>query len=84
MFGIRFIKSQPTTHRMPFRGGKLAREGAGLSFFCFAPATTLVAVSVASHDRHFMPGLVAADFLRFTAGMEGAVSMSETQGCLVL
>ncbi len=55
MFGIRFIKSQPTTHWMQFRGGKLAREGAGLSFFCFAPATTLVAVSV-----------------------------SETQGCLVL
>ena len=42
MFGIRFIKSQPTTHLMHFRGGKLIREGAGLSRFYYAPVTTMV------------------------------------------
>lgn len=33
MFGIRFIKSQPTVHLMQFRAGKVVREGSGLSFF---------------------------------------------------
>jgi hypothetical protein len=28
MFGIRFIKSQPTVHLMQFRAGKVVREGA--------------------------------------------------------
>jgi hypothetical protein len=27
MFGIRFIKSQPTVHLMQFRAGKVVREG---------------------------------------------------------
>ena len=39
---------------MQFRAGRLVREGAGLSFFYYAPATTLVAVPVASHDCPFM------------------------------
>lgn len=66
MFGIRFIKSQPTTHLMQFRGGQLVREGAGQSFFYYAPASTLVAVPMASHDRPFILELVTADFQNVT------------------
>jgi hypothetical protein len=66
MFGIRYIKTQPTTHLLQFRGGKLAREGAGLSFFYYAPATTLVAVPVASHDRPFILELVTSHFQSVT------------------
>lgn len=66
MFGIRFIKSQPTVHLMQFRGGKLVREGAGESFFYYGPTTTLVAVPVASRDRPFMLELVTADFQSVT------------------
>jgi hypothetical protein len=66
MFGIRFIKSQPTTHLMQFRGGRLERQGAGLSFFYYGPATTLVAVPLASSDRPFMLDLVTSDFQRVT------------------
>lgn len=62
MFGIRYIKTQPTTHLMQFRRGRLVRQGAGLSFFYFAPASTLVAVPVGSQDRDFMLELVTADF----------------------
>lgn len=62
MFGIRFIKSQPTTHLMQFRGGRLVRQGAGLSFLYYAPTTTLVAVPVASRDAGFMLELVTSDF----------------------
>jgi SPFH domain / Band 7 family len=66
MLGFRFIKSQPTTHLMQFRGGKLVREGAGQSFFYYAPSATVVAVPVASHDRPFILELVTADFQSVT------------------
>ena len=62
MLGIQFIKSQPTTHLMQFRGGKLVRQGAGLSFFYYAPTTSLVAVPIASRDAGFMLDLVTSDF----------------------
>jgi hypothetical protein len=66
MFGIRYIKSQPTTHLMQFRKGRIVRQGAGLSFFYYAPARTLVAVPVASQDAGFMLELVTSDFQSVT------------------
>jgi hypothetical protein len=39
MFGIRFIKSQPTVHLMQFRAGKVVREGSGQSFYYYAVAS---------------------------------------------
>lgn len=62
MFGIRFVKTQPTTHLMQFRRGRLVREGAGLAFFHYTPASTLVAVPVGSQDCGFMLELVTADY----------------------
>lgn len=62
MFGLRFIKTQPTTHLMQFRRGRLVREGAGLSFLYYAPTSTVVAVPVASRDAGFMLELVTGDF----------------------
>jgi regulator of protease activity HflC (stomatin/prohibitin superfamily) len=66
MFGIRYIKTQPTTHLMQFRRGRIAREGAGLSFFYYAPASTLVAVPVGSQEGGFMLELVTADYQSVT------------------
>ena len=42
MLGLQFIKTQPTTHLMQFRKGRVVRAGAGLSFFYYAPNSTLV------------------------------------------
>lgn len=72
MFGLRFIKSQPTTHLMQFRRGRLVREGAGLAFFYYAPTSTLVAVPVGSQDRPFMLELPTVDFQSVT--VQGQVS----------
>ncbi|MEY4564346.1 MAG: hypothetical protein RLZZ618_3623 [Pseudomonadota bacterium] len=72
MFGLRYIKSQPTVHLMQFRGGKLQREGAGQSFFYYGPASTLVAVPIASHDRPFILSLVTSDFQSVT--LQGQVT----------
>jgi len=77
MFGVRFIKSQPTTHLMQFRGGKLVREGAGMSFFYYAPTATVVAVPVASHDRPFMLSLVTSDFQSVTVQGQVTYRISE-------
>jgi regulator of protease activity HflC (stomatin/prohibitin superfamily) len=66
MFGIRFIKVQPTTYLMQYRAGKIVREGLGLSFFYYAPTTSLVAVPVASTDTPFIFQETTADFQAVT------------------
>jgi len=62
MFGIRFIKVQPTTHLLQYRSGKIERSGVGLAFFYFAPTTSLVAVPIASTDALFIFNEVTGDF----------------------
>jgi len=54
MLGIRYIKVPPTTYLIEYRRGRLVREGPGLALFCYAPATSLVAVPLASMDVPFM------------------------------
>jgi len=72
MFGVRFVKTQPTTHLMLFRKGRIVREGAGLSFFYYAPNASLVAVPVASQVSNFMLELVTGDFQGVT--VQGEIS----------
>ncbi|MGK6309810.1 SPFH domain-containing protein [Variovorax sp. DT-64] len=72
MLGIQFIKTQPTTHLMQFRKGRIVREGAGLSFFYYAPSSSLVAVPIASQASNFMLELVTSDFQAVT--VQGEIS----------
>ncbi|NPC55277.1 SPFH domain-containing protein [Caenimonas soli] len=72
MFGIQFIKTQPTIHLMQFRRGRVVREGAGLSFFYYAPSSSLVAVPIASQTSDFMLELVTSDFQSVT--VQGEIS----------
>src|SRR5262245_39957178 len=66
MFGWRYIKVPPTTFVMQFVGGRVKREGTGLSFFYFAPRSTLVAVPVGSTDVPFIFNETTADFQAVT------------------
>ena len=66
MFGIRFIKVEPTDFVLQFKRGTVVREGAGLSFFCFAPTTSLVLVPIGSVDVPFIFQEVTADFQQVT------------------
>ncbi len=66
MFGIRYLKLAPTTYALHYRGGRLAREGAGLSFFYWAPGSTVVAVPLASADLPFAFQEATADFQSVT------------------
>ena len=62
MFGLRFIKIAPTTHVIQYSGGKVVREGAGISFFYYSPTTSLVAVPVGSTDVPFIFEEQTADY----------------------
>lgn len=72
MLGIKFIKVQPTTYLLQYRHGKIVREGVGLSFFYYAPTSSLVAVPVASTDTPFIFQETTADFQTVT--MQGQVT----------
>src|ERR1700736_6197935 len=66
MFGIRYFKASPTTFVLQFQNGFAKREGTGLSFFYFAPSSTLVAVPVGSTDVPFIFNEITNDFQAVT------------------
>jgi len=66
MFGIRYRKASPTDYILHFSGGKLAREGPGLSFFYFHPSSFLVSVPLASINIPFVFNEPTADFQTLT------------------
>jgi regulator of protease activity HflC (stomatin/prohibitin superfamily) len=72
MFGIRFIKVQPTTYLLQYRRGQLVREGLGLAFFFYAPTTSLVAIPVASSEVPFIFEETTSDFQ--TVSIQGQVT----------
>lgn len=77
MLGIRFIKSQPTTYLIEYKLGKIARQGAGLSFLYFAPTTTLAAIPAGSRDESFIFQQVTADFQTITVQGQIAYRINE-------
>ncbi len=69
---FRYLKAAPTTWVMQFSAGKPKRRGVGLSFWYWAPTTTLVQVPVSSADLPFAFSEVTADFQSVT--VQGQVS----------
>jgi regulator of protease activity HflC (stomatin/prohibitin superfamily) len=66
MFGINYRKSSPTDYVFQFAGGKLIREGAGLSFFYFSPAASIVSIPIASANVPFVFNEPTSDFQMLT------------------
>ena len=62
MFGIRYLKVPTTTYVVQYTKGQPRREGAGLSFFYFAPTSVIVQIPVSSVDIPFAFTEVSADF----------------------
>jgi hypothetical protein len=77
MFGIRYLKVPPTTYVMHYASGKVRREGAGQSFFYFAPTATIVTVPLSSVDVPFAFSEVTADFQDAT--IQGELTYRITQ-----
>jgi hypothetical protein len=62
MFGVKFIKFQPGEYVLMYKNGKVVKEGAGISFYYFAPKTSIVMVPIGSCDCPFMFDEVTSDF----------------------
>jgi len=77
MFGISYRKANPTDYVLHFSRGKLAREGAGLSFFYFSPAATIVSVPLASANIPFVFNEPTADFQTLTVQGQLTYRISE-------
>jgi hypothetical protein len=77
MFGLRFIKAQPTDYVIEFRNGRPVREGAGLSMFYFSPTTSLVVVPTASVNEPFIVEEVTADFQAVTIQGQATYRVAE-------
>ncbi|MCS6809430.1 MAG: SPFH domain-containing protein [Bacteroidota bacterium] len=54
MFGIQHIKFDAMTYVLHYRNGVIKREGRGLSFFYFAPSSSIVAIPMGSNDLPFI------------------------------
>jgi hypothetical protein len=63
---LSFMKVPPTTYVLQYKHGKIKREGAGLSFFYYAPTSTIVAIPMASADVPFVFQEATADFQSVT------------------
>lgn len=72
MFGIKFIKFQPNMYVLKYKKGKIVNEGNGLSFFYYAPTTSLVGVPLSSIDTPFIFEEITQDFQ--TVVIQGQVS----------
>jgi len=83
MFGIKFIKFDSMTYAIHFVDGKVSKEGRGLSFFYYAPKSSIVAIPVGSRDIQFIFNEMTKDFQTVTVqgqvtyAIENAARLSE-------
>lgn len=62
MFGFSYVKFDSMTYVILFRNGQVAKEGRGLSFFYFAPNSSIAAVPMGSNDLPFIFNETTADY----------------------
>ncbi len=72
MLGIRYLKAPATTYVLHYQRGALHRQGAGLSFYYFAPTSIIALVPISSVDVPFVFSEVSADFQEVT--VQGALT----------
>lgn len=66
MLGWRYLKVPATTYVLQYKSGRVRRQGAGLSFFYFAPTSVIAQVPVSSVDVPFAFTEVSSDFQEVT------------------
>ena len=62
MFGIKFAKFEPGIFVIQYKKGTLKKKGQGLSFWYYAPTTSLVAIPVGSVNASFIFAEYSQDF----------------------
>lgn len=66
MFGIKHIKFDAMTYVIHYLNGRIKREGRGLSFFYFAPNSSIVAIPMGSNDLPFIFQETTSDYQKIT------------------
>jgi regulator of protease activity HflC (stomatin/prohibitin superfamily) len=77
MFGIKHIKFDSMTYVLHFKNGNIRREGRGLSFFYFAPSSSIVAIPMGSNDLPFIFQESTGDYQTIT--IQGQISYKISQ-----
>ncbi len=72
MFGIKFIKFDSMTYVIKFKNGQVAKEGRGLSFFYYAPSTSISAVPIGSNNLPFIFSEMTKDYQ--TVSIQGQIT----------
>lgn len=76
MFGFKHIKFDSMTYVLHFKNGKIVKEGRGLSFFYFAPNSSIVAIPMGSNDLPFIFNENTHDYQ--TVKIQGQISYKIT------
>lgn len=76
MFGIRHISFDSMTYVIHFKNGKIKREGRGLSFFYFAPNSSIAVIPLGSNDLPFIFNESTNDYQ--TVSIQGQISYKIT------
>jgi len=76
MLPIRFIKFESMSYVIHYKNGKIKKEGAGLSFFYYAPKSSIAAVPIGSNDLQFIFNDTTADFQTLT--IQGQITYKVT------
>lgn len=79
MFGVNYIKSDPSTHLIQYQKGQVTKQGTGMSFYYFGPKTSLVAVPVTSKDLPFAFRLQSKDFQKVTVQGQVTYRISDAE-----
>jgi regulator of protease activity HflC (stomatin/prohibitin superfamily) len=74
---LTYMKVPPTTYVIHYRAGRVRREGPGLTFWYFRPASTIVAIPLASRDVPFAFSEITADFQAVT--LQGQLTYRVTE-----
>jgi len=72
MFGIKHIKFDSMTHAIHYYNGRVRKAGRGLSFFYFAPNSSIVVIPVGSNDLPFIFRETTNDYQ--TISIQGQIS----------
>lgn len=72
MFGIKYIKFDSMTYVIKYKNGKVDKEGRGLSFFYFAPNTSISAIPTGSNNLPFIFSETTRDYQ--TVNIQGQIS----------
>lgn len=71
-FGYGFIKFEPNDYIIQYSKGKLVREGVGLSFWYYAPNTSIIKVPTTVQESNFMFEQITMDYQ--AVSIQGSVS----------